>query len=187
MVEVDVQTVSIAIASAGVFAAAIYYIFQIRHQTRIRQTDLVIRLYSAVSSKEFLEAWEKFRDREIKSRENYKEKYGFLEFNQVFAVLDEVGILLRRKLIDLDIALDLFGDAVKDVREKFKPWEGTIDDVRETRGGFGYLYNELKKKNKNSRIKYSKSSDKLFATRFVQGFIHNKYCSQMERNLRVVI
>jgi hypothetical protein len=143
---VDIQTVSIAIASAGVFVAAVYYIFQIRHQTRIRQTDLVIRLYSVVSSKEFLEAWEKFRDREIKSKADYKEKYGFLEFNQVFAVLDEVGILLRRKLIDVDIALDLFGDAVKDIREKFKPWEGTIDDVRSDRGGFGYLYSEMKKR-----------------------------------------
>jgi hypothetical protein len=36
---VDIQTVSIAIASAGVFLAAIYYILQIRHQTRIRQTS----------------------------------------------------------------------------------------------------------------------------------------------------
>jgi hypothetical protein len=29
---IDIQTVSIAIASASVFVAAIYYIFQIRHQ-----------------------------------------------------------------------------------------------------------------------------------------------------------
>jgi hypothetical protein len=47
---VDIQTISIAIASAGVFAAAIYYIFQIRHQIRLRQTDLVMRLYSTFAS-----------------------------------------------------------------------------------------------------------------------------------------
>jgi hypothetical protein len=35
---VDIPTVFIAVASAGVFLAAIYYIFQIRHQTKIRQT-----------------------------------------------------------------------------------------------------------------------------------------------------
>jgi hypothetical protein len=150
---VDIQTLSIAIASAGVFAAAIYYIFQIRHQTGIRQTDLVIRLYSSVSSKDFLEAWENFRDREIKSHADYKEKYGFLEFNQVFAVFDEVGILLRRKLIDVDIAFDLFGDSVIYIKEKFKPWEGTIDDVRESRGGFGYLYNEMKKREQQQASK----------------------------------
>lgn len=39
---VEIQTVSIVIASAGVFVAVIYYILQVRHQTRLRQTDLVI-------------------------------------------------------------------------------------------------------------------------------------------------
>jgi len=44
MVEVDIQTISIAVASASVTLAAIYYMWQIRHQTKIRQTDLVIRI-----------------------------------------------------------------------------------------------------------------------------------------------
>ncbi len=43
---VDIQTVSIAVASAGVLLAAIYYILQIRNQTKIRQTDVLTRLYS---------------------------------------------------------------------------------------------------------------------------------------------
>jgi hypothetical protein len=52
---VDIQTVSIAIASAGVFAAAIYYALQIRHQTKLRETDLLVRLYSTFTNKEVLE------------------------------------------------------------------------------------------------------------------------------------
>jgi hypothetical protein len=148
MVEVDIQTVSIAVASASVTMAAIYYIFQIRHQTRIRQTDLVIRLYSVVSSKEFLEAWEKFRDREFRSPSDYKEKYGsFLEVNQVMAVLDEVGVLLRRRLIDTALVEDLFGDAVKDVKEKVKEYS-------KDRSGFEYLHNEMKKR--DQKLKQSK-------------------------------
>jgi hypothetical protein len=143
---VDIQTVSIAVASASVTMAAIYYIFQIRHQTRIRQTDLVIRLYSVVSSKEFLEAWEKFRDREFQSVSDYKEKYGFLEVNQLFAVLDEVGVLLRRKLIDTALVEDLFGDAVKDVKEKVKEYS-------KDRPGFEYLYNEMKKREQKLQSK----------------------------------
>jgi len=64
---VDIQTVSIVIASAGVFAAAMYYILQIRHQSKLRQTDLAMRLYSTWQSKEFSEAtlkvWNlKFKD-----------------------------------------------------------------------------------------------------------------------------
>ena len=139
---VDIQTVSIAVASASVTLAAIYYIFQIRHQTRIRQTDLVIRLYSAVSSKEFMEAWEKFRDREIKTMEDYKEKYGAVEFNQVMAVFSEVGVLLRRKLIDVDMVDDLFGDAVKTAKEKIKH----LDRMTYENPPFEYLYDEVKKR-----------------------------------------
>ena len=41
------QTISIAIASAGVFLAAIYYIFQIRHQDKMRHLDLFMRLARA--------------------------------------------------------------------------------------------------------------------------------------------
>lgn len=61
---VDIQTVSIAIASAGVFAASIYYILQIRHQNRMRQTDLVMKLYSQFNSFEFQKVWYEVLKRE---------------------------------------------------------------------------------------------------------------------------
>lgn len=41
---VNVQTVTIAIASASAAAGIMYYSLQIRHQTKARQTDLVMRL-----------------------------------------------------------------------------------------------------------------------------------------------
>jgi hypothetical protein len=52
---VDIQTVSIAIASASVVAGIVYYAFQVRHQTRLRETDFIMRLYSTYGSKEFHE------------------------------------------------------------------------------------------------------------------------------------
>jgi hypothetical protein len=55
---VEILDVSAVVAAAGVLIGIIYYVLDIRNQTRIRQTDFVIRLYSVVSSKEFLEAWE---------------------------------------------------------------------------------------------------------------------------------
>lgn len=51
---VDVQTVSIAIASASVVVEVVYYVFQIRHQTKLREADLLLRLNSAMfANKEF--------------------------------------------------------------------------------------------------------------------------------------
>lgn len=149
MVDVQLlQTISVITASAGVFAAAIYYILQIRHQTRIRQMDLVTRLYSHMTSKEFLEAWEKVRDRETMDYREYKEKYGLLELNQVYGAFEEVGILLQRKLIDTELANALFGGAVIVMWEKIKP---IVEFAREQRQlhaleGFEYLYNKMKKR-----------------------------------------
>jgi hypothetical protein len=47
---VDIQTVSIAVASASVTVAAIYYVWQIRHQTKIRKTDAFWRVYQSFNS-----------------------------------------------------------------------------------------------------------------------------------------
>jgi hypothetical protein len=148
MVDVDLQTASIVVASASVVAGIIYYSLQIRHQTKVSQTDLIIRLYSLVASKEFLDAWETVRNRKIESISQYKEKYGnFTEVSQVNTVLGELGMLLRRKLITVDLVYDLTGGMPMIAWEKLKPIN---EDVKKNRGlesdSFDYLYNEMKKK-----------------------------------------
>lgn len=49
------------------------------------------------------------------------------------------GVLLQRKLVDIDLVNALFGDAVKMVWEKIKPL--TLE-----REPFEYLYNEMNKR-----------------------------------------
>jgi hypothetical protein len=70
---VDIQTVSIVIASASVVAGIVYYAFQVRHQTRIRKTDLIIRLYSRLHSNEFDDAYPKIMSLEFKDYEDFEE------------------------------------------------------------------------------------------------------------------
>ena len=73
---VDISTVSIVIASSGVLVAAIYYVLQIRHQTKLRQMDLVMRLDSAFTSKELTEAGLMVGWGEYKDYNDLVEKYG---------------------------------------------------------------------------------------------------------------
>jgi hypothetical protein len=144
----DIQTVSIAIASAGVFIAAIYYILQIRHQSRLRQTDLLVRIFSTMINKDWLEAWEKVRDREISDYSEYKEKYGFVEANQVYLLYDELGRLLQKGLINIDL-LPLETGQIEISWEKLSPiLEGSRKKFNEPKlgSGFEYLYNEVKKR-----------------------------------------
>jgi len=145
---VDIQTVSIAIASASVTVAAIYYVWQIRHQTKMRQTDLLVRLFSTLISKDWLEAWEKVRDREIIDYDAYKVKHGFVEANQVYVFYDQLGRLLQKGLIDIDF-LPLETGQINNAWEKLKPIiEGSRKRFNEPKlgSGFEYLYNELKKR-----------------------------------------
>ena len=144
------QTVSIAIASAGVFVAAVYYILQIRHQTKIRQTDLVIRLYSTYGSKEFHEAWATVRELEFKDYDDFMKKYGWsAAMSEVGLFFEGVGVLLHKKLVDISMLDDLFTGPVKMTWEKMKPM---IEGHREQRKypqfyeWLEYLYNELKKR-----------------------------------------
>jgi anaerobic C4-dicarboxylate transporter len=73
---VDIQTVSIAIASASVVAGVVYYALQLRHQGKMRQTDLVIRLASDMRSIEVVGAFVDVLGAEFKDYDDFVKKYG---------------------------------------------------------------------------------------------------------------
>ena len=154
---VDIQTVSIAIASAGVFVAAIYYIFQIRHQTRLRQTDLVMRLYSTFTSEEHLRAGKKVIWITYEDYDDFVKKYGApsseepisMAIDKVLYFYEEVGVLLSKKLIDIDLIDQLFGYNIMIVGTKVMPIiEGARRSLNLPRvwTNFEYLYNEMNKR-----------------------------------------
>ena len=160
------QTVSIAIASAGVFVAAIYYVLQIRHQTKIRQTDLVNRLYSTFISTDFMDETMRFASLEFKDYKDYVNKYGPIvsvgesgpkynntpELKSILLVdnfFNQVGILLHRGLIDAGLVSDVFGYRVDMLWNKVEPLiQGFRKELNQPEAGkwFEYLYNEMKKR-----------------------------------------
>ena len=73
---VDIPTVSIVIAATSVVAGVVYYAFQIRHQTRMRQMDLLMRLYLAWGDEDMKKAFGVVLGLEIKDYEEFVRKYG---------------------------------------------------------------------------------------------------------------
>jgi hypothetical protein len=147
---VDVQTVSIVIASASVVAGVIYYALQLRHQTKMRKIDLLTRLYSTMVNKDWLDAWQKVQEREVLDHGDYLRKYGFVELNEVFMFFAQVGMLLKRGLIDVDLIPFTYGQ-VKITWEKVKPViEGGRKRFDEPKLGdeVEYLCSELEKREK---------------------------------------
>ncbi|HVP92607.1 MAG TPA: hypothetical protein VMS94_02565 [Acidobacteriota bacterium] len=159
---VDVQTVSIAVASAGVFLAAIYYILQIRHQTRIRQTDMLWRIYSSFNSKEMLEAGAKLQNLEFRDYSDFVKKYGqftsegpvTMAIGMICNLYEGVGIFLHRQLIDFELASEFL--PISMTWEKIKP---VIEGARQQYNNpslfewFEYLYNEMQKREQKLQSK----------------------------------
>jgi hypothetical protein len=146
---VDITEISAMVAAAGVLIAVIYYMLDIRNQAKLRKTDLVMRLYSAFGSSEFVEAWEIMRKREFTDYETYEKKYGLSAYIQVSTLFEEVGILLGRRLIDNDLVDDLFTVPVRLAWERMKTL--IQEDRKQTNEPrtwewFEYLFNEMKKR-----------------------------------------
>ena len=145
---IGITEISAVIAAAGVLIGVVYYILDLRQQTKVRKTELLVRLFSNMISKDWLEAWEKVRDRENLDYNEYKQKYSFVEANQVYLLYDELGRLLQKGLIDIDL-LPLETGQVTNAWEKLNPiLEGSRKKFNEPKlgSGFEYLYNEVKKR-----------------------------------------
>ncbi len=149
---VGITEISAAVAAAGVVIGVVYYILDMRNQKRVRQTDLLARLFSNMIDKDWLEAWEKVRDREITDYGSYKEKYGFVEANQVYLFYDQLGRLLQKGLIDFEL-LPIETGQVINAWKKLSPilkGSRTKFDEPKLGSGFEYLYSEVKKRGENS-------------------------------------
>jgi hypothetical protein len=154
---VDVQTVSIAIASTGVFLAAIYYIFQIRHQDRMRHLDLFMRLYSIWGSRDMLDAHRRYMVLEVESYDSFVKKHGQVtEPLQIYTDIDRIGwffnlmgFLVKEKIVHIKLVDELLGYWVIENWETIKPlvegWRKQYN-IPESYHWFEYLYNEMKKR-----------------------------------------
>jgi hypothetical protein len=156
--ELDVASISAVIAAAGVLVGVVYYVLEMRHQTTIRKTDLLIRLYSTVSSNEFMDAQWKVYSLQVKDYQDYVRQYGSMlsenpmhrAFGTVSGFYESVGTLLYRKLIDVRSIYDVVGSSnPKSVYEKIKPIVSGVRREFDEPGalaGFEYLCDELMRK-----------------------------------------
>jgi len=166
---VDITEISAIIATAGVLVGVVYYTMEIKHQTGIRKTDLVIKLYSMVNSNEFLDAMRKVTSLKIKDYEDYVKQYGSLfsesPMHDAFTVIggfyDFVGILLYRNLIDINLVYDVIGSrSIQMNYGKLKPIVlGVRKDIGEPLAlvGFEYLHNELLRREPQLRKSWMKA------------------------------
>lgn len=146
---VDITEISAMVATVGLLVGVVYYILEIRQQTKIRQTDLVMRLYSQFSSPEFQKVYFEIQKREALNYHDYERKYGLSDVTTIGIFFEGIGILLKRKLVDIELVDDMFTTPVKQTWERMKDKTLEARKIRnqpEIFEWFEYLYNELKKR-----------------------------------------
>ncbi|KON29499.1 hypothetical protein AC482_06320 [miscellaneous Crenarchaeota group-15 archaeon DG-45] len=143
---IDLQTISIMLASASVTIAALYYAFTLRYTRMNMKTSLETR-----QAQLFMRIYERFYDPEFSRQQNWVmfvwewtdfddawKKYGpetnmeaASAFISVARYYEGIGVLVKRKLIDVNLVEELMSEYVirswdkmgpffKEARERFK-------------------------------------------------------------------
>ncbi len=150
-----VTEISAMVAAGGVLVGVIYYILDLRHQNKVRQTDLVIKLSDFGTRTKFLNACTDIFEADFTDYDDFVTKYGTFfskkpipnSYYIVANFMERVGILLRNKLLNISLVDQIM--TVTDFWEKMKP---VIEGVRREEHSdryyenFEYLYNEMKKR-----------------------------------------
>jgi len=159
---VDIIEISAIVTATGVLVGIVYYILEMRNQTKTRQMGLIMSIYSLFTTTEYVNAWEKMRTREFKDFDEYVKRHGLKEFLQVASVWEGLGFLLHRKFLDVDTVRELLSESTKMSWEKVKPMvENARKQVNQRESGeyvpvlqwWEYLYNELQKREQQLQAK----------------------------------
>ncbi len=117
----DIQTVSVVIASASVIGSVVYYLIETRHQRRIRQTESIIRLspWFNMDAEKIQEAISNVCSTEYIDYDDYLTKYAGKPEQKSLKLLgnyfEGVGLLVNMKLVEMDIVFNFWGDVAESV------------------------------------------------------------------------
>jgi hypothetical protein len=151
---VDITEISAVVAAAGVLIGVVYYILEMRHQTKIRKSDTFWKIYQSFNSKEFIDAAHKVMNLEFRDYNDFLKKYGppFAESPVATAIAlvcnmyEGAGELLHRGLADYEnisnISTGMAWEKVKLIVEGARKQYNFPSYYDK----FEYLYNEMKKR-----------------------------------------
>ena len=158
---VTLQTMLTYLTLISVPVGVFYHIMTLRNtrksqqlQLETRQAQLFTQLYSEFRSAENLRLYFKALQMTWDDYDDFLKKYGLEEweervpFTHMSLYFDEVGVLLKEGLIDVNLVAQLIGSAFRLYWEKFEPivLERRIRDNNPTYfDNMEYLYNEIEK------------------------------------------
>jgi len=145
-----VEWTAILSALAGI-AAALFVILQIRHMDKHKDLEISMKLFEWAETDRLRKAFrwiessfqfENLEKYKIEVNENFEvSDYPF----QVEAFFEEVGFLVNKKLVDIDVIVDRLGSYILSNWKKLQPWIVAIRQERSDKS-FGEHFEGLYKK-----------------------------------------
>ncbi len=147
----DVASISAMVAAGGVIAGVVLAILELRNITKTRQMELIMRLYSTFITREFQDAYETMWTTDFEDYNEVVRKGHLFRLRTIGGFFEGIGVLLHRKLAEIEVVDDLFRESIKLMWEKAKP---PLCDARRRLNlpnygrYFEYLYSEITKREK---------------------------------------
>ena len=154
---VDITEISAIVVALGVVVGIVYYVLDLRHQSKSRQMSVLMNLYMTYGSDDMRKAvqdvialMDKYKD-----YDSFVKEYGFasqawVDVNKYLWFCNGIGFLVHEGFLDMKLVLGLFQtQGVKLAWEKWKPFiEGQRKayGLPESYAWIEYLYNEMKKR-----------------------------------------
>jgi hypothetical protein len=145
-----VEWTAIVSAVAGI-SAAVFILLELRHMDKHRDLEISIKLFEWAETERLRKAFKwverefQFEDYEKYKREVEK-NFEISDFPyQVEAFFEEVGFLVDKKFVDIDVIVDRLGSYIISNWKKLEPW---IFAIRKERGDqtFGEHFQKLYQK-----------------------------------------
>jgi hypothetical protein len=140
----------------SVIAAATYYVFISKATIQTRKAQLFMQIYSSFQREEFLRQFIDIMNLEWTDFEDFWGKYGMTnnpeqasKIHSIGTYLEGIGVLVNRKLIDLDLVDELMTGIVERYWDKMEPVimaQRELFNWPEAYEWTEYLYNEIKRK-----------------------------------------
>ncbi len=151
MQQFDVASFSIVVASISVVLGVLLAILQLREQNKTRQAQLFMEIYEQFSRGESLE----WRDKVVEEFKDHNQDGhpAIWETNRgnllsVLFFFEGVGVLVRRRLIDINLVADLMsGPAMNlwEAIEKWVMWRRKNENRPQLWEWIEYLYHKIQK------------------------------------------
>ena len=132
MVVDTIQRILSIAAPLAVLIGVIIALLQLRNQHRLRQLEIVMRLYSSFGQEGFIRHYRRVAGWKYKTyaafrKRNNPDDYVFLLVVGVF--FENMGLLLKRKLAPIDLLDDLLSGPILEAWPKTRPiWIGLRDE-----------------------------------------------------------